>query len=76
MTHSQHEGSAKETLAKLSEHLADKKNLFLLSNMVQFLALVVDSLVAQSGGIKTLMAECCRLSTAKKKHTAVQEVYA
>lgn len=57
----------RQSLTMLAHHLSDKKNLFLISNMAQLLTLVMDSLVAQLGGIKSLMAVSCKLGSIKRK---------
>ena len=72
---SRREGGGSDKVSRITEQLTDKKNLFLVSNAVQLTALVVDSMVSQTGGIKTLMAECCRLATAKKRQLSMLEVF-
>ena len=73
-SHREGGGSDKVSRIHITDQLTDKKNLFLVSNAVQLTALVVDSMINQTGGIKMLLAECCHLPIAKKRQLPMLEV--
>lgn len=59
---------------KISDYLADRTNLHFVFNSVQLLVLAVDSFIIMTGGIKTLMSECCGMIGKTKKKRRFEKV--
>ena len=58
----------------ISDYLADRTNLHFVFNSVQLLVLAVDSFIIMTGGIKTLMSECCGMIGKTKKKRRFEKV--